>query len=1094
MDGLRDMLKGARRADFCVGYFNLRGWGKIADNIAQLQGEDDKNGEDRDYCRLLIGMMSSPEQLVRATYGKKRDSEITQHEVYGEMTKTVSHFAEQLTMGRPSNDDEKHLQQLVAQLQNGTVRVKFHGRPLHAKLYLIHRQDQIAALTGFVGSSNLTLSGMEKNGELNVDVLEQDAAQKLAAWFDARWNDRWSVDISEDLANIIKQSWAGGPIPPYHIYLKTAYELSREAISGVNEYQVPSVFRGELLEFQKHAVAIAAKILNKENGVIIGDVVGLGKTITASAVAKVIQEDSGHNLLVICPPKLEDMWKNYIHNYLLSGDVLSTGKLNRLNNMRRYQLIIIDESHNFRNRESKNYGYLYDYIRANDARIILLTATPYNKAFHDIINQLRLFVSPDADLGIRPDNLINNMGGVQQFKAKHPQTFISSLSAFELSEEVDDWRELMRRYMVRRTRSHIKNNYAESEGEGAQKRHYLTFNRHEKYYFPNRKVARLDFSMSQNNDDYAKLYSEEVVHAVGGLSLPRYGLKEYIADGAHIKDRDKEVIDNLTRAGARLRGFARSGLFKRLESSGETFLMSVRRHIVRNAIFIAALNAQNGELPIGQILAAETDEALDAADHDLFSDNETKTKEWRTIGEEVYNKLHQPEFKDKFTWVRADYFCPTLCKKLTTDIEQLHKILQMVPQWKAKKDRKLLALFDLVQHRHGKDKILIFTQYKDTADYLYRELRELQVNQIALAHGGGGDIQDIVNRFSPHANHGDAALGDLRVLVSTDVLSEGQNLQDAHIIVNYDLPWTVIRLIQRIGRVDRIGQKAPEILCYSALPENGIEKIITLRQRLRQRIKENKELIGSDEQFLDGEEEIDESTLRDIYAGTAKLDETDDETDLLSRAFDIWQQATKDNPTLAKQIKALPNVVYSAKAAQQNGVIAYIKDGGNDVLAQLDANGEIISQSQSRILDLLECTADTKQTETADNHHESVQNAADALADTQTHLGGQLGNIRSVRRKLHNKLKNILNHAEKTPLLSADELRAAIQAVYDNPLTETAREKVRRFLRNEMDDIKLQEMVIDMHVNGTLCASASDTQDAETSIICSMGLRKEFRK
>lgn len=311
---------------------------------------------------------------------------------------------------------------------------------------------------GFVGSSNLTLSGLAKQGELNVDVLEQDAAIKLAEWFDDRWNDRWCIDITQELIEIIDNSWASDRLlSPYHIYLKMAYHLSQEARAGLNEYSLPAIFQKELLDFQQAAVKIAAKKLDKRDGVFIGDVVGLGKTITACALAKMFEENNFYSTLIICPPNIIPMWKDYIERYDLKAQVLSIGSVqSQLGDLKRFRLVIIDESHNLRNDQGSRYRAIKNYLEENESKVILLSATPYNKSFIDLSNQLRLFIQDDKDLGISPERYIGDLGGQVRFMEKHSETFIRSIKAFEWSLFADDWRELMRLYMVRRTRSFIK--------------------------------------------------------------------------------------------------------------------------------------------------------------------------------------------------------------------------------------------------------------------------------------------------------------------------------------------------------------------------------------------------------------------------------------------------------------------------------------------------------------------------------------------------------------------------------------------------------------------------------------------------------------
>ena len=185
----------------------------------------------------------------------------------------------------PSNGDEAALRRLAGQLRARQVVVKlFLRHPLHAKLYLLYRSDTITPTVGYLGSSNLTFAGLAQQGELNVDVVDRDATLKLEQWFKHRWDDNFCVDISDELAAIIDASWAGDKLtPPYHLYLKMAFHLSREAREGVSEFTIPANFANKLFDFQQKAVQIAARHLNRRGGVLIGDVVGLGKTLRSIA-------------------------------------------------------------------------------------------------------------------------------------------------------------------------------------------------------------------------------------------------------------------------------------------------------------------------------------------------------------------------------------------------------------------------------------------------------------------------------------------------------------------------------------------------------------------------------------------------------------------------------------------------------------------------------------------------------------------------------------------------------------------------------------------------------------------------------------------
>jgi len=603
LSALRESIEVSDRADFCVGYFNLRGWKQLD---SYIEGWD---GGEGNCCRLLVGMQKPPQEELRAAMSLVSHEEGIDNQTAVRLRKKLAEeFRDQLTWGVPTNEDEAGLRRLAAQIKAKKVVVKlFLKHPLHAKLYLLFRPDPINPTVGYLGSSNLTFAGLSHQGELNVDVLDHDACDKLARWFEDRWSDRWCIDISEELVQIIDESWAREDlIPPYHIYVKMAYHLSQEARAGLAEFRIPRDFGNKLFDFQKAAVKIAAHHLNKRGGVLIGDVVGLGKTLMATAVARIFDDDHGLETLIICPKNLVAMWDDYREQYRLHARVLSITRARReLPNLRRYRLVLIDESHNLRNREGKTYRAIHEYMKENESKCILLSATPYNKTYLDLSNQLRLFVPEDKDLGIRPERKIRELGELEFLQR---QVAPRTLAAFEKSEYADDWRELMRLYMVRRTRTFIQDNYAENDSQTG--RRFFRFADGSKSYFPTRVPKTVKFRIDDNNhdDQYARLYATEVVDAINTLNLPRYGLGNYETTTPHEPPTQAEarVLQDLSRAGKRLMGFCRTNLFKRLESSGQSFLLSIERHILRNHIFLHAID--NGEpLPIGTQDAALLD-------------------------------------------------------------------------------------------------------------------------------------------------------------------------------------------------------------------------------------------------------------------------------------------------------------------------------------------------------------------------------------------------------------------------------------------------------------------------------------------------------
>lgn len=1110
LPALRETLGVSERADFCVGYFNLRGWKQIDDQIDGWNGDTEK-------CRVLVGMQRLPREELELALGLSEQPQSMDSATALKIRKRLAEeFRQQLLVGVPTDEDERGLRRLSAQLKAGKVVAKlFLRHQLHAKLYMLFRSDPINPKVGYLGSSNLTFSGLVGQGELNVDVLDHDACDKLAKWFEDRWNDRLCVDISKELAEIIDESWAReDTIPPYHIFLKIAYHLSREARAGLSEFSLPRDFPQRLFPFQEAAVKIAAHHLNKRDGVMIGDVVGLGKTIMATALLRICEEQN-LNALIVCPKNLVPMWEDYRERFGLRwAKVISISRvMQELPDLRRFRLVLIDESHNLRNREGKRYKALAEYIAANESKCVLLSATPYNKTYLDLSSQLRLFLPEDREIGIRPERLLREIG---ELEFARRQCSPRSLAAFEHSPYADDWRELMRLYLVRRTRSFIQANYAETDPETS--RRYLTYQDGSRSYFPVRhpKTVKFPVRSAKEGDQYAVLFDTDVVNTISNLSLPRYGLGNYVASKPQQPPTPKEtkILQDLSRAGKRLQGFCRTGLFKRLESSGVAFLESLERHILRNYVFVYAL--ENGlPLPIGAQDATSLDSGAydvdpDAAGQDMIEDDNgeelklerKEVQPLRTPGdflkraEEIY-RLYEKQYHKRFRWLPAAFFAKPLAKDLKADAKALMGVLERCGKWDPAKDEKLNALYALLTKKHSTSKVLVFTQFADTVDYVVGQLRARGVKAVAGVTGETEDPTSLAWRFSPDSNGKRSKVvpeNEFRVLIATDVLSEGQNLQDAHIVVNYDLPWALVRLIQRAGRVDRIGQKASDILCYSFLPADGVEQIIRLRSRVRQRLVENAEVVGTDELFFE-DDGGDGSPLIDLYHEKSGIldGEDDGEVDLASYAFQIWKNATENDPGLAKKITDLPDVVYSTKAMAASsksvpeGVLVYMRTAeDNDALAYIDKEGKSITESQYEILRLAECSPNTPALERHPKHHLLVQHGAEHIVREEKQTGGQLGRPSGARFRAYARLKLYAEQVKGT-LFDVSDLKRVLEDIYRHPLRATAVDTLNRQLKSGITDQALFELCAALREEDRLTVAEEEVERREPRVICSLG-------
>lgn len=1114
---LQQAMKDAYRADFCVGYFNLRGWKNLDQHIDQWQG-----GEEN-CVRLLVGMQKLPQEELKQFYKfASDDKELDNQTVVRLKKKLAEEFRTQLAIGAPSNNDEQSLRKLAIHLREKKVIVKLYLRTgLHAKLYLFHTHESRTPIIGYLGSSNLTFSGLSSQGELNIDVLDSDAASKLSKWFNDRWEDRWCIDITDALAEIIETSWAGEQQErlPYHVYIKMAYHLSQEARTGLNEFRIPKDFGNLLFDYQTAAVKIAAHHLNKRDGVLIGDVVGLGKTLMATALARIFEDDYDLETLIICPKNLVKMWEGYRDQFRLRARVLSSSLvLRELANLKRYRIVVIDESHNLRNREGKTYRAIQDYIQKNESKVILLSATPYNKTYLDLSNQIRLFLPEDKELPIRPEQLLKEIGEAE-FVSRH-QCGVRTLAAFEKSEYPDDWRELMRLYMVRRTRNFIKQNYAYDDGDG---RKYLLLADGTKARFPARrpKTVKAESEKKTTVDQYSRLYSDDVVDVVNSLTLPRYGLGNYVEKKAVPAPTasEKKQLDDLSRAGKRLMGFSRTNLFKRLESSGSVFLESIERHILRNYIFLYALE-HNLPLPLGTQDASLLDTRTNDEDADLFNfiddpeEDEAPDemvrdtgvsaasilrteKEFKARAKEVY-ELYQNAYKSRFKWLSSRLLNKKLRQDLQNDAQLLLGVLNKAGAWDWTKDEKFNALYDLISKKHKNDKVLIFTQFADTVRYLERCLNDKRLKSFAAATGGSVDPTALAWRFSPVSNGTKNQIRpeeELRVLVATDVLSEGQNLQDCYVVINYDLPWAIVRLIQRAGRVDRIGQQSDDIYCYSFLPAEGVEKIIRLRARVKQRLKENAEVVGSDESFFEGDDT--DQKVYDLYNEKAGILDGDEEgeVDLASYAYQIWKNAITLDPSLQKKIPEMSPVSYATKAhlvseKEPQGAIVYLRTSeGNDALTWIDKNGTLVTDSQYVILKAAECAPNTPPRPRQENHHELVRMGVENVVKDEKSFGGNLGRPSGARSRTYVRLQNFILRNQGTFWVTQEVIKA-VDDIYKYPLRESAREALSRQLRSGIDDQQLAELVVSLRGEDRLSIIEQDEIEdtREPQIICSLGI------
>lgn len=1058
------------RMDTAVGYFNLRGWSLLAPTV------EAKPAGHEPLVRVLVGMtLADPDDQVhrylqqglegRDSGGDDVDREIAR----ARRQQALLKFRTQLMRGVPNTNDLDSLRLLRKHLTDGKVEIKlFTRRPLHGKVYLCHRRDINSPIVGFVGSSNLTLAGLRHNYELNVDVLDSDATKKLEVWFKERWEDRFTLDITSNLIEIIDESWAGDvPRNPYEVYLKVCYCLSRDVREGLVEYSLPPSMREQLLDYQTSAVQTLARRIVTRGGTMLGDVVGLGKTITAVATALMLREEHGYSTLVVCPKNLVKMWQGYLDAYDVPGRVVPYSMAAKeLPNLRRYQFVVVDESHTLRSETRQDYKALAKYIRENSSRVLLLTATPYNIRFRDVANQLALYVDEDDDLGLQP------------VAAMHKDPLLSdrvdgktnTLLAFRRSEEPEDWKRLMSDHLVRRTRSFIKNNYAQIDENG---REYLAFANGDRFYFPDRAARPVEHSFGKD-DPAALMASDRTLDVIDHLMLPRYNLAEYVRSGVAREPHEQELVDNLERARGHLIGFVRTGLYKRLSSAGYSFIVSLRRHLARNEMWVHAIE-NCLPLPVGTIL----DPMLSSVE----ADEDVEEQEDANGGANDYGALAARNPKG-ISWIRPSLFSDDLVNHLRADSAAVRDLLAWFGEWTHERDSKLQRLIDVLRNDHAEDKVLIFTEYKDTADYVADALKRNGIKDVASATGDTKDPTAVALRFAPRSNAlpGQEDLRptdyEYRVLVATDILSEGQNLQDAHIVVNYDLPWAIIRLIQRAGRVDRVGQQSDIVYVYSFFHED-VENVLRLRARIRQRLEQNAEVFGSDERFFGTDEET--KTIGNLYHGHIEGDESDSEVDASSLAYEVWSQAEKSDPDLAHAIMNMPDLVDATRPMKNGdieGVACYVRtETGVDGFGFADADGGLRLITGHEALRAFACAPDAPAMPRRPDHFDLTA----ALARGPLSRPAQIeGRLRGVRKRVWKRLNGTL-------LTVNSDVAEALEALFRRPLTREAEQRLRTALATRADDEDLADLVSLLHRDGRLVVADTRVSDP-IRIVCTMGV------
>lgn len=746
---------------------------------------------------------------------------------------------------------------LIQYLQRDDVRVRLYDQGfLHAKGYLFFADetpfDRFIPVCGIVGSSNFTRGGLVLNKELNlthktilsVEELDDPEAREavkpllpgsadiqdplakkqiksevgsraileLLKWYDDVWAE--AKEYKQDLIDLLDRSKFGEyEYSPYEIYLKALFEYFQQDLEDEETVLPGTRSAVELTRFQEDAVRKARRIMRRYDGIMIADSVGLGKTW----IGKKLLEDYAYHqrmkALVVCPASLRDMWQEELREATIPHIIVSQEMMGREEfETRKYtdvDVVLIDESHNFRNHLTNRYENLELVINANGGKgrsgqrkkVILLTATPINNSIFDLYNQLMLIAQND-----RGYFSAAGIGDLRQYflEARKQDEIEETQALFNLLEEV----------VIRRTRPYIQETYPE-----------VTIN-DQPIKWPERKLKTIRYDLeSAYNGIYAN-----AVQGIERLRLAPYDLESYKRTGV---ERDEEILER----GHALVGIFKSRYLKRFESSVEAFRISVRRALNFQRLFGTfvdqgkVLDSTSFRKALVYLEGEEDDSSTIETPEDMMEEDELR---------QIFSKLEELNAEN--------YDLYMLKKALHQDQEVLQKILAEIETITPQRDAKLNKIKDILRYGLRDAKVLVFSYYKDTARYLYRNLVE---DETFIKDAGNpkiarldGDIPPdrrvkTVARFAPKANEREEFSGsdeEIQIMVSTDVLSEGQNLQDCGFLINYDLHWNPTRMIQRAGRIDRIGSDFDTLWVYNVFPEEGLERLLGLVESLSTKI------------------------------------------------------------------------------------------------------------------------------------------------------------------------------------------------------------------------------------------------------------------
>jgi len=936
LDALSNALETADSVDICVGYFYFSGFQLLANKLRDKKIRIIVGKELDPECIPEIVKYSRTQEVSLDKYGlrKSTNSQLQMRQNY--LDALVGFVNDSDTFD--NSDNELGFEMFISKLADGSLQIRKTIHDYHGKFYVIHNKKELSHRgdfpgTIFHGSSNFTYRGLSGQDELNDVSKEKVKFNDAMKIFEDQWSNSKSISIvdgsssNDFIQELKKKLWIYQSPSPYNMYLRVLTEIYGNMESGSGIKTPSEITDGTFLDFQYQtdAIKFAIERINKLDGVIISDVVGLGKSIVASAVAFNLDLDT----LIICPPHLIQQWEDYKVEFRIRGPrVMSSGNIKNVyetySDSRKPLLILIDEAHRFRNEDTNDYKLLHQICRSNpNNKVILLTATPFNNSPKDIFALIKLFQTPGQSTIRSIDNLSLRFRELIKRYALLRKN-LRTISKADLDRETREIAEEQRRYLepvvIRRSRLDLQ--YV------TRYRKDLEF---QKIRFPEIVGPEL---LEYDLGDSTSLYLDTLEK----ISNPakeacfkgaRYMPATYILE----KDKDKFIekfgyeLDglDLTRAQTNIAEFMRKLLVMRFESSRDAFRISLHRMISNNYLILSWWN-ELGVVPIMKkgVLPDPSDFSME--DGELNDDFEEKLQ---------FLREHKGLIEVPREWMNS-----TFVYDVQADTELLEQIRSKWFERELTIDPKIVCVEKIINDLlkvYPNRKIVIFSSYADTVKYVAGELLKSGIHNVLsyTSVDASKENRNILLSNFDASFPDNKQQDDYSILVCTDALSEGVNLNRAGVIINFDIPYNPTRVIQRIGRINRINRLMfPELHIYNCFPtvvgeqETRIKSISTLKICLINNV------LGSDSRTLTPDEDV-QSFFKDEFVKTEGARE---ELNWDAIHLEAYEQA-RANPALLEEAKRIPRRTRIARTTSQgagNRAVVFSKKGQNTIFVSTE--------------------------------------------------------------------------------------------------------------------------------------------------------------